>query len=62
MKPKVDLRQIVVASARKYRGEVRLSCKSALQLATKYQVTPRTIGKICDQTGIKLRHCELGCF
>lgn len=39
-----------------------LSCKKALQLAEKHNVTPKRVGALCDKENIKIRQCQLGCF
>lgn len=43
-------------------GERRLTCAQALELAERFGVEPARVGKLCDAAGIKLRHCQLGCF
>lgn len=52
----------VAARARTVGGRKVLTCKAALKLAEELGVTPKTIGGICDRTGIKIRGCQLGCF
>lgn len=40
----------------------RISCADARQLAEKLNLEYRQIGKACDEAGIKISGCELGCF
>ncbi len=40
----------------------RISCADARKLAENLTVEKAEIGKACDQAGIKVSACELGCF
>ncbi|MEI6563517.1 MAG: hypothetical protein WCO42_04320 [bacterium] len=62
MKSKAELMKAIRAASRKDKGAFRLSCKAALLLAAKHRVSPGRIGKYCDEEGVKLRCCQLGCF
>jgi hypothetical protein len=39
-----------------------LTCNEARALAEKLGVDYLTIGKACNEAGVKVRTCELGCF
>lgn len=39
-----------------------LVCHDARALAEKLGVDYLTLGKACNEAGIKVRECELGCF
>jgi len=39
-----------------------VDCKKAMHLAEKLNVPTGMIGKVCNQNGIKIQHCQLGCF
>ncbi len=39
-----------------------LVCKQALELAARLEINPARIGKICNQHGIRIVNCQLGCF
>lgn len=39
-----------------------LSCQEARALAEKLEVAYTEVGKACNDTGVKVRYCELGCF
>lgn len=40
----------------------RISCMDARRLAEEWKIDSRELGEICDQVGIKIFACELGCF
>jgi len=40
----------------------RISCMDARRLAEEWKIDSRGLGEICDQVGIKIFACELGCF
>jgi len=40
----------------------RLRCADALLIADELQVPPGEIGKMCNELGIKIINCQLGCF
>ncbi len=43
-------------------GQGKLPCKRAFQLAEELKVSLKDIGDICNAEGIKIIHCQLGCF
>ncbi len=40
----------------------RLTCERAHGLAKELNVTLREIGALCNELGIKIAACQLGCF
>lgn len=42
--------------------EGRINCADARQLAEQLKVEYKQIGKACDEAGVKISGCELGCF
>jgi hypothetical protein len=40
----------------------RLSCAEALRIARDLDLSPSVVGRTCDELGIKVMHCQLGCF
>jgi len=56
------LQQAVVAAAKELDGKQRLACAQALKLAAQHGVTPAEVGRVCDENGIRMRSCQLGCF
>jgi len=43
-------------------GRLTLRCADAFQVAKKASTDLATIGRICDENGIKVVQCQLGCF
>ena len=43
-------------------GSVKITCAHALEIAHKIKTTPTYIGKLCNDLGIKISSCQLGCF
>ena len=43
-------------------GQATLACARGFELAAEFGVAVREIGAICDETGIRIAHCQLGCF
>lgn len=39
-----------------------IDCHTALGIAKKCGVHPKEVGAKLDDMGIKIRHCQLGCF
>ena len=52
----------VKAEVEKAATEKVLTCHDARALAEKLGVDYSTLGNACDEAGIKVRICELGCF
>jgi hypothetical protein len=40
----------------------KIPCKRAFQLAEELNLSLKDIGDICNSEGIKIIHCQLGCF
>ena len=62
MEQKSTLTEAVCAAATQREGRRVLSCAAAFQLAADHAVPVREIGDICNNEGIKIAHCQLGCF
>jgi hypothetical protein len=39
-----------------------ITCVQAFDVAGKYGISVEEIGKFCNNRGIKIRGCQLGCF
>jgi len=52
----------VIEKIKELAREGRINCADARQLAEKYKLEYREVGKACDEAGIKISACELGCF
>lgn len=40
----------------------KVACKVLLDLAERTQTPPKEIGRLCDDMGLRIRTCRLGCF
>lgn len=40
----------------------RLPCARAFQVSEELQVPVRSVGDACNQLGIRITRCQLGCF
>lgn len=43
-------------------GTPALSCEDAFALAAEFAVPVTDVGGLCNERGIKIVHCQLGCF
>ncbi len=59
---KEEIKNIVVKAAGEIDGKKKLSCAKAYKLSQKHSITLKTIGECCNENGIKLCACQLGCF
>lgn len=59
---KAAMTDAVLAAAVEAKGKKRLACADAFRIASEFGVAPIEIGRICNQQGIKLTGCQLGCF
>jgi len=55
---KEELKKAIIASS----ASGRLTCDKAHELAEKLGVPIKTIGAVCDEIGIRISSCRLGCF
>ena len=40
----------------------KVACKALLDLAAQTGAPPGEIGRLCDEMGLRIRTCQLGCF
>lgn len=40
----------------------RLSCPKALAIAAEMHCAPAVVGELCNEMGVKIAGCQLGCF
>ncbi len=62
MELKQEIIDAINEAATERDGRKMLSCPQAFQLAEQYSVPVRKIGDYCTTEGIKMVHCQLGCF
>jgi hypothetical protein len=53
-----DVKEEITKTAK----EGRLTCNQARALAERLGVDYRVVGDACNELGVKIRVCELGCF
>ena len=53
-----EKKQVIREAAR----DGRLSCAQAFQLSVELDLSLKAIGQFCNEEGIKVAHCQLGCF
>jgi hypothetical protein len=54
--------QALMDASPEINGRCRISCAKAFKLALKNGVSIKTIGKCCNENGIKISSCQLGLF
>ncbi|MCJ7579391.1 MAG: hypothetical protein MUP98_02530 [Candidatus Aminicenantes bacterium] len=57
-----DVKNRIKDAATEIEGKKKLPCKRAFQLAEELRISLKDIGDICNTEGIKIIHCQLGCF
>ena len=53
-----ELRQAIQSQA----VEGKVACKAMLDLAGRTDTPSRQIAKVCNELGVKISACQLGCF
>ena len=54
--------RIVLEAAYVDEGRKTLTCVAAVYLSQTYNISLKEIGRTCDEYGIKITDCRLGCF
>jgi len=62
MNERIEPREAVVRAAREVDGRKVLSCSEAFELAEKLSLSRQAIGVLCNETGVRIVACQLGCF
>jgi hypothetical protein len=57
-----ELVAAVKAAAAERDGRITLRCSDAFRLADTLSSNLAAIGQICDDNGIRIVQCQLGCF
>lgn len=58
----VEIPATVLEAVAREASENRITCSAARGLATELDVSVHLIGQACNELGIKIVACELGCF
>ena len=56
------LTEAVKNAASEMKGRTVLPCAKAFALAAELDAKIKDIGRICDENGIRIVMCQLGCF
>jgi hypothetical protein len=62
MENRETLLEAVKAAAVDRDGRTILACTQAFKIAETFSVSTHEIGELCNEAGIKIAHCQLGCF
>jgi hypothetical protein len=57
-----EKKRIVYEAAVEMEGKRKLSCAKAFAISGEHGIAVREIGEICNECGIKIHGCQLGCF
>lgn len=55
-------RALAQSCGRDRQGKPTLACKDACTLAARFSMPIEAFGRLCDDRGIKIVQCQLGCF
>jgi len=53
---------ILLSAAEERNGKKVLPCAEAFRLAGRHKIELDRIAAVCNSAGIKIVHCQLGCF
>ncbi|MCL5281308.1 MAG: hypothetical protein M1376_15525 [Planctomycetes bacterium] len=56
------MRKLVLDAAAEVNGRKTLACAHAFEVHHRHGIPLRDIGRICDENGIRICACQLGCF
>ncbi len=62
MTENTELIEAIAAAAIDSDGRKKLTCTRAFELAETFSVEKRLIGRLCDDSKIRICSCQLGCF
>lgn len=57
-----DKEKIITDAAVFRDGKKRLTCEEAQKISKEHDIPLNEIGNICNEQGIKIIECQLGCF
>ncbi|CFX90580.1 Uncharacterized [Syntrophomonas zehnderi OL-4] len=55
-------RKVIMEKLMEISNQDRITCAEARKLAEDLKIEKSEVGKACDEAGIKISACELGCF
>jgi hypothetical protein len=57
-----EQKHLLLQETEEVNGKKRLACHKAFQLAGRLNISLAEIGRACEEEGIKIASCQLGCF
>lgn len=57
-----EKKRLVLERATEADGKKSISCALAFRVHREHGIALAEIGMICNENGIKIRNCQLGCF
>jgi hypothetical protein len=54
--------ELILAKTKTKDDKKYISCAEALGIADTMNIAPIEVGKLCNELGIKIQNCQLGCF
>ena len=57
-----EKKQVVNEAADETDGKKKLACAQAFKISKEHGIALKDIRKLCDENGIKIYRCQLGCF
>ena len=57
-----ELLEAIRAETYEENGKTKLACPKAFKIAKQHPVTLKDIGRVCDESDIRIARCQLGCF
>lgn len=57
-----ELKDAILACCEEIDGKKRLPCGRAFQIAREKGLSLKDLGDFCEEQGIRISSCQLGCF
>lgn len=57
-----EILQLIKNESTTENNKLKLPCGKAWEISSKYDVSLKKIGEICNVNSIKIKDCSLGCF
>lgn len=56
------LKEKILSQTEEIDGKQKLPCKKAFKLAAELNISKQELGQACNELGVKIYACQLGCF
>ncbi|MGA2035943.1 MAG: hypothetical protein ABSG68_27150 [Thermoguttaceae bacterium] len=54
--------ELILAKTKIKENKKYINCSEAIGIANTLNIAPIEVGKLCNELGIKIQNCQLGCF